>query len=391
MDNIDHIGQLKPDPRNARKHNPRNVGMIEKALGEVGAARSIVIDEEGVVLAGNGVLEAAGNAGIERVQVVDADGETIVAVRRKGLTPEQKAKLALYDNRTAELAEWDTEVLADIGKDIDLGEMWTADELRDIGVAQDEPTEDPGPQIDRAEELQEKWQVKRGDVWEIGKHRLMCGDSTSAEDVGRLMAGQKAGAVVTDPPYGINREGIANDDPEGLRALFDGCLAVMPIDNAVVIAFQSPRLFPVWLDAARQAGHRFERALWMHKLNGATTFPWRGWLMVGEILIVSSFGSPQWHKPREYSHDCYVVELGKQKDVQGLHSTPKPPEVVRNILDNTIGTIYEPFLGSGTTLVAAEQTGRICYGMEIEPKYCAVTLERLAGMGLEPLRILTNG
>jgi ParB-like chromosome segregation protein Spo0J len=127
------LADLKPDPANARKHNPRNVGMIEKALGEVGAARSIVIDEDGVILAGNATVEAAANAGMERVQVVDADGETIVAVRRTGLTPEQKTKLALYDNRTAELAEWDAEVLADIGNVVDIGDLFTPVELGMIG------------------------------------------------------------------------------------------------------------------------------------------------------------------------------------------------------------------------------------------------------------------
>jgi ParB-like chromosome segregation protein Spo0J len=126
---IMHIKDLTPDPQNARRHTPRNTGMIERALNEVGAARSIVVDENGVVLAGNATIEAAAAAGIERVQVVDADGQTIVAVRRTGLTPEQKTQLALYDNRTAELAEWDTSVLAELGASIDLSDMWTRDEL----------------------------------------------------------------------------------------------------------------------------------------------------------------------------------------------------------------------------------------------------------------------
>lgn len=106
------LAELKPDAHNRRKHTPRNVGMIVNALHEVGAARSIVIDESGTILAGNATVEAAAEAGIERVQVVDADGETIIAVRRTGLTDEQKRKLALYDNRTAELAEWDTAQIA---------------------------------------------------------------------------------------------------------------------------------------------------------------------------------------------------------------------------------------------------------------------------------------
>ncbi len=109
---IKHLGDLTPDPVNARRHNPRNVGMIEDSLHEVGAARSIVIDEDGVILAGNATVEAAGNAGIEKVQVVEADGNTIIAVRRTGLSGEQKRRLALFDNQTAALADWDPEVLS---------------------------------------------------------------------------------------------------------------------------------------------------------------------------------------------------------------------------------------------------------------------------------------
>lgn len=109
---ITHLRDLTPDPHNVREHTPANVGTLEEALKDVGAARSIVIDEDGVVLAGNATIEAAGNAGIERVRVVEADGNEIIAVRRTNLTPEQKTRLALYDNRTAELARWDYEALS---------------------------------------------------------------------------------------------------------------------------------------------------------------------------------------------------------------------------------------------------------------------------------------
>lgn len=108
---IKDIGDLVPDPANCRKHNPRNIGSIVNSLQKVGAARSIVIDEDNVILAGNGLIEAAGEAGITKVKVVEADGNTVIAVRRKGLTPKQKAELAISDNRTAELATWDAEQL----------------------------------------------------------------------------------------------------------------------------------------------------------------------------------------------------------------------------------------------------------------------------------------
>lgn len=129
-DNITHIGQLRPDSKNARRHPMRNIGMIVDALHEVGAARSIVIDEAGTVLAGNGTIEAAAEAGIERVRVVDADGEEIIAVRRSGLTEEQKRRLALYDNRAADVAEWDASVLASLAEDgIKLDDLFVQDEM----------------------------------------------------------------------------------------------------------------------------------------------------------------------------------------------------------------------------------------------------------------------
>lgn len=121
-----HIRDLRPDAHNRRQHNPRNIGMLVDALHEVGAARSIVIDEADTVLAGNGVLEAAAEAGITNVQVVDADGATGIAVRRRDLTEDQKRKLAIYDNRTAELAEWSVDQLrADVADGLTLEPFFT--------------------------------------------------------------------------------------------------------------------------------------------------------------------------------------------------------------------------------------------------------------------------
>lgn len=160
-----HLRDLTPDPKNARKHNPRNVGMLVDALQEVGAARSIVIDEEGVVLAGNATIEAAAEAGITKVVTVDADGETLVAVRRTGLTPEQKTRLALYDNCVAELADWNESVLTELREDGLLAGMFSDDELDTLLAQADEVA--PGAGGD--------------DLWQLGGHRLLCGDSTKAE------------------------------------------------------------------------------------------------------------------------------------------------------------------------------------------------------------------
>ena len=134
-DTPDHIAQLQPDPANRRTHTPRNLGLIVDALHKVGAARSIVVDESNVVLAGNGVVDAAAEAGITKLRIVDADGDTLVAVRRRGLTDEQKRALAIYDNRSAELAEWNIDQLQlDATNGLDLEAYFTPDELTALGV-----------------------------------------------------------------------------------------------------------------------------------------------------------------------------------------------------------------------------------------------------------------
>lgn len=127
------IADLRHDERNARRHTPRNIGMIAHSLQSFGAARGIVIDEDGTVLAGNGVLEAAAQAGIENVRVIETDGSEIVAVQVKHLTPEQKRQYAIADNRTTDLSEWDTEQLAAfLDEGSDLGQWFFEDELADL-------------------------------------------------------------------------------------------------------------------------------------------------------------------------------------------------------------------------------------------------------------------
>lgn len=142
MTETEHIGNLIPDARNARKHNPRNIGMIADALQEVGPARSIVIDEDNNILAGNGTWEAAAQAGIERVQIIERDPGAITAVRVRGLSKRDKKRLAVYDNRTAELAEWEPAVLAE-DKDI-LDGLFTTQELDDLlaGVGAEDGTDE---------------------------------------------------------------------------------------------------------------------------------------------------------------------------------------------------------------------------------------------------------
>jgi len=213
-------------------------------------------------------------------------------------------------------------------------------------------------------------------------HRILCGDSTRRDDVERVMQGEKADAVVTDPPYGQNQKGVPNDEPEKLSALISGALQCMPVDNAVVIAFSSPRTFPVWLDEARKQGHKFERMLWLYKA-AQETFPWRGWLLKSETILATSVGTGQWQDVHPYSHDCYYkAEVsGQLSPDSGWHGSVKPLDVVSDFIKRVSpkdGILYEPFSGSGTTLIACENLGRKCRAIEISPGYVAVALQRWA-------------
>jgi DNA modification methylase len=397
---VSHIGQLKSDPKNARKHNPRNIGMIVDSLHEVGAARSIVIDENNFILAGNGTVDAAGEAGIERVRVVEADGQEIIAVRRRGLTKLQKRRLGLFDNRTAELADWDAEALLQATKEgFSLDGIFTEQETAELLKGILSPSvEDPGAQIDRAAELQAKWKTERGQVWQVGRHRLMCGDSTKAEDVASLLSGSVPFLCVTDPPYGVSYDPswrnveaakgnlayapsrigeVANDDRSDWREAW----ALFPGD---VIYSWHPAGAPSLVHAAALQDSGF--AIRMQIIWAKSNFV----IGRGDYHVRHE---PCWYAVREGKAarrtgdrtQTTLWEINLDRNVEGGHSTQKPLEcMARPIRNHDVSEVYDPFLGSGTTMVAAEQLGRTCYSMEIEPKYVAVSLERLAGMGLEP-------
>jgi len=398
---IDHIKDLVHDPKNARKHTSRNVGTIVSALHEVGAARSIVIDEDGVVLAGNATMDAAAEAGITAVKVVEASGHELVAVRRTGLTPEQKTRLALYDNRAAELAEWDAAVLEQLARDNQLDGLFNADELHellgDLAPAQalGDPDAVPEPSADPI--------TKPGDLWLLGDHRLLCGDSTKAEDVARLMAGTKADLCFTSPPYALgksvalsgNKAMAAKANPYGdhednadewdrlMRGWFAASLAavsdawvvnVQPLagnkrDLVRFVADNANRLVDI---ATWDKGHAAPQ---MAAGVMASRFEWM-------IIFAANDGASRsvplssW---RGTVQSVYAAPPQRGNEFSEVHAATMPlhvPAWVMQTLCDQSRSVYEPFCGTGTTLIAAEQLGRKCYGMEISPQYCDVIVKR---------------
>lgn len=259
-------------------------------------------------------------------------------------------------------------------------------EILALAGLEQEPVADPGAQTDRAAELQEKWQVERGQVWEAGRHRVMCGDSTSAKDVGKLMNGERAALLATDPPYNVGIEYGNEVKDEKTEAEYISFSAAWFLEWQKVTTRQA--VTPGGINHILWARH-FDSAhcgVWI-KTNALTY----GRVSNSWCWEPVFFHGGSW--PRRRANDVFDYPIGQQADV-GNHPCPKPLKMWHDLLENytDIGDIVaDAFNGSGTTLVACEQTGRTGYGMEIEPKYVAVTLERLAGMGLEPRLVEQHG
>jgi len=339
--------------------------MIADALREIGAARSGVIDEDGNILAGNGTFEALSEAGIEKVKVVEADGNEWVVVRRKGLTKKEKAKLALYDNRTAELAEWDIENLGllddeheDIFENI-FGEDELAEMFGDKSGAGELEGEDETP------EPPEEPKTKLGDMYQLGDHFLLCGDSTVRISVDRLMNGQKADLVFTDPPYGIRaveHSGVLKNKYRPIQN-----------DDSVDVAIKVFRSMDVDIPMVWWGANYYANAL----PNRSCWFVWDK----------NNGGSDQMDCELAWTNLNGVTRQFTQasEKTNRVHPTQKPVSLVEWCMERAAyriegPIIYDPFGGSGSTMIACEKMKRRCYMMEIDPAYCDVIVERYGNL-----------
>lgn len=403
---VSTLKDLKQDGKNARRHSPRNIGMIEASLRQVGAARSGVIDEDGVILAGNGTYEALAAAGIEKVKVVEADGNEWVVVRRTGLTEEQKRQLALADNRASELATWDGPALAAQG--IDLAPWFNDQELAKIGAGSNDVGADgPDPQLDKAEALRKHYGVELGQVWELGEHhRLMCGDSTSPEQVDRLLNGAVPFLMVTDPPYGVEYDSEWRVNAGIQSRSFNS--GKVENDNRC-------EWIDTWMLFPGDVVYVWHAGVFSNIVQGtieSAGFNIRAQIIWNKDLAVFGRGDYHWkHEPCWYGvrkgkqgkrtddraqqtvwdiPTIHSFANGKNAEEWGLtgHGTQKPIECMARPIRNHGGKdddVYDPFVGSGTTIVASENLGRRCYAMEISPAYVAVAIQRWVDLtGKEP-------
>jgi DNA modification methylase len=371
------IKDLIPDPRNARTHDDKNLKAIAGSLDKFGQRKPIVVTTDGVILAGNGTVAAARTLGWSLIDVVVAPEDWDEATAKA---------FALADNRSAELAEWDTSVLASQLVELD-SEGWDVTalgfDLPEPEISENEETEIPEPPIDP--------KTKLGDVYQLGRHRLMCGDSTDLASVGKLMDGTKAALVFTDPPYGVEYQSnmrtksqkfdvLANDDQ-----FLDISPAIETFSSGWVFVWTSWKVQTKWIDLLSGFGYPTNIVIW-HKPGGGIGDLKRTFSSDYEVALV-------WHRGAELRGKRIgsVWTINKDGASTYLHPTQKPVELGREAMDKTTlkgDIVLDLFGGSGSTLMAAEQTGRIANVMELDPGYCDVIVTRwetLTGLKAEPL------
>lgn len=376
--------KLLPYARNARTHSEAQVAQIAASIAEFGFTNPILAGGDGVIVAGHGRLAAAQKLGLGTVPVVVLDH----------LSPTQRRALVIADNRIAENAGWDDamlrvelEALQLEGFDLDLT-GFDADALAEL-LAGDEPDFDGQADEDAVPEVSETPISRPGDVWVLGPHRLLCGDSTVAESYDRLLQGEVADMVFTDPPYNVNYANSAKDKMRGKdRAIlndnlgegfYDFLLAALTCIVAhcrggIYVAMSSSEL-DVLQAAFRAAGGKWSTFIIWAK--NTFTLGRADYQRQYEPIL---YGWPEgatrhWCGARDQG-DVWAIKKPQKND---LHPTMKPVELVERAIRNSSrpsNVVLDPFGGSGTTLSAAEKSGRVARLIELDPKYVDVIVRR---------------
>lgn len=363
------ITDLIADDCNANKGTKRGNKAVKDSLSLYGAGRSILIDRNGKIIAGNKTAANAAAAGISDVVIVPSDGKTIIAVQRIDLDLNDKAakELAVADNRAAELGlEWDPEVLGQFATDLDLKPFFTDAELKDLTLPPDrslDGSEDEAPAIPYAPV------TNPGDLYILGKHRLLCGDSTSPTDVDRLLDGHRLDMVFTDPPYGIS---VQMNNPGTVckeTIMGDATTDVAVAAYNLCASLDVPMLF--WGANHYAADARLPNAsCWV-------TWDKQGGKHVDQAdceLAWTNFKGPA----RVFQHIWDGFRRDSEKGERRVHPTQKPVALLIEILDffKAGKVILDLFGGSGSTLIACEKSDRAAFLMELDPHFCDVIVAR---------------
>ena len=390
---------LIPYARNAKKHDAAQVSKLAGSIREFGFNNPVLIDKDNGIIAGHGRVMAAQQLGLTDVP----------CIRLGHLTDNQRKAYILADNRLAEVnSGWDEELLKLEIADIDWGDIkgLSVDdfEFGKIDFKEDEAETsdaDAEPQIDKAEELREKWGVEPGQLWELGDHRLLCGDSTMPEHVAKLMQGEKADMMFTDPPYGVNYEGghfhsgdvkikrkrekLADDDSTAIYPAFLP-VALSVVDGPCYMWFADSKARDVY-NAVHDAKCEVHALIIWHKTNATYAAMNAQYKQRHEPCL---YFKPHGSTLRWRGASTEATVWNQDRDgINEFHPTQKPVALAAKAIGNhEAQTIFEAFSGSGSTLMACEQLGRKCRAIEISPAYVAVAIQRwVDATGKEPRKI----
>jgi DNA modification methylase len=363
------ISLIKPYEKNAKKHPAKQVKQVAASIKEFGFNQPIVVDKKNVIIVGHGRYEAAKLLELKDVPVVVVD-----------LTEAQAKAYRLADNKLNE-SDWDMELVVDELKTLSMEMLDLTGFDRDLVLDGDE-ADDIVPAIPKVA------RSKRGDIYELGKHRVMCGDSVNVKDVEKLMREQKSDMVFTDPPWNVaigedsnprhrQREGLINDNlGKDFGAFLDGLSKnILDFNKGDVYCVMGCEEWP-----------NIHRALTEVGLHWSSTIVWaKDIFVLGRSKYHRQY-EPIWYGWKGKSKSTYRGDR-KQSDLwqckrpkrSDEHPTMKPVELVEKALVNSSRAddiVLDLFLGGGSTLIACEKSERICYGMEIDPKYADVIVQR---------------
>lgn len=384
------LKDLVPWERNPRKIKADQAKRLAQSFEEFGQVETIAIGPNNEVYNGH-----------QRVNVLmDKHGpeyEVEVRVSSRALTEKEREKLTVYLHKGA-AGEWNWDVLSE----------WNTPDLLEWGfepfelsiVEEKEPPADPGAQVDRAEELREKWQVEPGQLWRLGEHRLICGDCTDPATIRRLLGEDQIDIICTDPPYcsgGFQEAGkargsvgtdaqhkaIVNDtlSTRGYTALLKSSFSLL--DALYLYVFTDWRMWVYLFDIAESSSFGVRSMIVWDKGSPGMG---RGWRAQHELVLFGCKQTPPFDK--HFSGAGNVIRVDRTGNIN--HTTEKPVELIEKLLVNTpfAQIVADPFSGSGTTLIACERLGRKCRAVEISPAYVAVALQRWADMtGQEPVLV----
>ena len=383
---------LKPYEKNAKIHNAEQVDRIAKSIEEFGFISPCLIDKDFNIIAGHGRVKAAQQLNLK----------TVPCVFIEGLTETQRKAYILADNRLTELGEWDDVLLNEelenlqlegfdvdlTGFDFDVAEIPDVDFEDDIPIITEEPT------------------AKTGQVYQLGQHRLMCGDSTKIEDVEKLMAGEKADMVFTDPPWNVNYGAVEDGNAQGYvpRKILNDFMGTEEFKSFMFEAFKCMNSASkvgcmTYVVMSRQEWGNMMLTLAENDYHWSSTIIWNKDTLVLSRKDYHTKYEPIWYGWKDGGPRLCPLEDRKQSDVWDFdrpkkseeHPTMKPVALVSQAITNSSkkgDIILDLFGGSGTTLIAAHQTGRVCRMMELDPHYIDVIIKRYEDLTGEKAKLL---